>query len=219
MASRLQRSPGTLTRRNSLWSEARCDGGIGKERVLSLLSKAITMDVLHMGRLTRRDREIAHVVSAMIDCVLVWYPNGELVEWNEGAENLYGYAKDEVIGKNCHEVLRTIPQTETKLDDLLEKLSRDRTWRGQLMQTTKCGSRVHVESRICLTGVNAPGLVIQSNRTLDCGQETNAITTRVDVDEQERRRFVATLHDEIGKVLNDSLLKETRQIRSLGTWP
>ena len=62
-----------------------------------LISTAIR-DVSDRKRLEAHASHLAAVVESSVDAIISTRPNGEIVSWNQGAERLYGYHEDEVVG-------------------------------------------------------------------------------------------------------------------------
>ena len=65
--------------------------------------------------------------------------------WNEGAERLYGFTRQEAMGKRPQDLLETqYPIPLEEIEDVLREKSR---WEGELVQRRKDGSKVAVWSR------------------------------------------------------------------------
>ena len=64
--------------------------------------------------------------------------------WNHGAEELYGWTKEEAIGKVSHELLQT--QFPEPLEQINDQLLRYGRWQGKLVHATRDGRRVEVVS-------------------------------------------------------------------------
>lgn len=106
--------------------------------------------------------------SALLDLsyepIFVWDWDGGIIQWNAGAEKLYGYSRSEVIGKSSHQVLNS--KHPVALDKFLKKLNTDRFWAGEVRHTTKAGSEVIVESRQQLVRSEGRTLVLETNRDI-----------------------------------------------------
>jgi PAS domain S-box-containing protein len=89
--------------------------------------------------------ESALLIDLMPFAVIVRDMNDEIVSWNAGAEKLYGWSSDEVVGKTSHELFKTeFPTSIGEIDfELLEKGS----WEGMLRKTARDGNRVDVRTR------------------------------------------------------------------------
>lgn len=65
--------------------------------------------------------------------------------WSPGAENLYGWRRDEVMGKNIHTLLRTVfPEPREEIDRVLRER---KWWQGNLIQRTTEGAEIVVACR------------------------------------------------------------------------
>ncbi len=83
--------------------------------------------------------ELAH------DALIVRSLAGEIRYWSHGAETLYGWSKDQALGRRADELLRTVfpvPFEHIKL-----VLHATRRWEGDLYHTVRDGGMVTVASR------------------------------------------------------------------------
>jgi PAS domain S-box-containing protein len=65
--------------------------------------------------------------------------------WNSGAEQLYGWKRTEIVGKNMHQMLKT--SFPAPHHDIEAALVASGSWEGNLSQHTHDGSRITVSSR------------------------------------------------------------------------
>jgi PAS domain S-box-containing protein len=102
---------------------------------------------------------------------------GAITFWNRGAEQLYGFSRDEAIGSTVPELLKTEhPQGAGAIEFALEQHGR---WSGELLQTTKGGRQIVVEA--LLTAIIEPSgraMVLETHRD---------VTERRRVDNEIRR--------------------------------
>jgi protein-histidine pros-kinase len=87
----------------------------------------------------RKLLEFAH------DAIIVRETTGRILFWNQAAESLYGWTRDQAIGQLSHKLLETafpIP-----LQEIEHALLKTGSWEGELRHTIKGGERVTVSSR------------------------------------------------------------------------
>jgi PAS domain S-box-containing protein len=103
----------------------------------------VCMDVTDEHRLNDQLRQQAELLELSHDAIIVRNADGEILYWNSGAEDLYGWNRDEVMGKNIHVML----STQTSPEEFSQALGRQGYWAGQLRHTTKDGRQITVDSR------------------------------------------------------------------------
>ena len=90
-------------------------------------------------------RERADLLELASEAVLVRDQSGVLQYWNAGAEALYGWKREEVLGTPIHTLLETsFPSAGEQIEFDLNSLGR---WDGNLHQKTRDGREVIVASR------------------------------------------------------------------------
>jgi PAS domain S-box-containing protein len=81
-------------------------------------------EILELAQVTVRDME------------------GRIVQWNLGAERLYGFSKEEVLGRVSQELFRTeFPQSPEQIEETLHRSGR---WEGELVRYKQNGERLVV---------------------------------------------------------------------------
>ena len=86
--------------------------------------------------------------------------------WNKGAENLYGWRADEVVGQNMYDIL--FAERVESLDSQARCLANTREWSGELRQVTKSRANIVVEShwKLWLDETSRPQFVLIVNRDI-----------------------------------------------------
>ena len=93
-------------------------------------------------------RERADLLELASEAIFVRDRSGVLLYWNSGAENLYGWRRDEVLGKKIHHVLKTVFPIE--FSDIENSLAQTGKWNGNLLQFTRDGQELTVACRKAL---------------------------------------------------------------------
>ncbi len=116
------------------------------ERLLSHTVE-VTQQVKARKQLEEANRNLrvaAILTENIADAVIATDMDHKIISWNKGAENLYGYASDEVIGKFGKEVLRTqflSDQDRLAWPKALDTLGK---WQGEVVQLKKDDTLVSV---------------------------------------------------------------------------
>jgi len=111
------------------------------ERVSGVL--ALFRDISVEKRTGRANRLLASIVESSDDAIYAKTLDGTILSWNGGAERIYGYTADEVIGKNVSVLVP--PDMYDEVPEMLGKIGRgDRIAHYETVRIRKDGSRVHV---------------------------------------------------------------------------
>jgi PAS domain S-box-containing protein len=143
----------------------------------------------------------AELLDLANDAIFVRTTDDKISYWNQGAERLYGWTSEEVLGKSPGEVFRTeftVPLPETLQD----------RWEGELRRTRKDGSEIVVASRWTTlrdhNGKPVGWLEINTDVTARRRAEgaARSLSGRIlTLQDDERRRIARGLHDSLGQYL------------------
>ena len=124
-----------------------------QEEEINLLSElandfAYGLIMLRLSKEREDSQQILRKQASLIDlspnAIFVRKLDGTITFWSKGAETLYGWSKEESIGKKSNILLRTeFPKT---LDSIIKQLMLEGRWSGELIHHTKNGRKIVVQS-------------------------------------------------------------------------
>jgi PAS domain S-box-containing protein len=128
------------------------------------LFTVILRDITDRKRVDEEFRQQA----ALLDLapVLVRDTEGRIILWTRGAQQLYGFSKEEALGHSSHELLRT--DFPSPLAQITQALHRDGSWEGELHHHTRDGRNVTVASQWVLhyDATGRPACILEINTDL-----------------------------------------------------
>jgi two-component system cell cycle sensor histidine kinase/response regulator CckA len=104
----------------------------------------IVRDITERKKADEKIREQAALLNKAHDAIIVRDLEHHLIYWNKGAQRLYGWTEEEVIGKNANELL--YKEESPNLIEAKNRVIENGEWKGELQQRTKDGKEVTVES-------------------------------------------------------------------------
>jgi len=136
-----------------------------KTRMLETLNRDLEQRVVERTEALRKSeaqfRIRAELLEAASEAIMLRDMQDCLQFWNAGAENLYGWKREEVLGRDLHAVLKTVfPCPRREIDKALREQG---SWQGNLVQTTKDGTEIVVA---CRKNMNDEG-----NAVLEVGRD------------------------------------------------
>ncbi len=150
------------------------------QSTLSIFATRVT------GELERQDtdarlREQASLLDKAQDAILVRDLSNQILFWNKGAENLYGWTADEMMG---HMLLDLIYDDLEEFDEAQKAVLQDGEWNGQIQQWRKDGNLITVEGHWTLVRDEAgqPQSVLAINTDI-----TERVETDRELDQYTKR--------------------------------
>ena len=110
-------------------------------------SVSVVRDITELKRAEEKLEMQAELIDLDPNAIMVRKLDGSITYWSRGAENLYGYSAQEAVGQNMHDLLRTRFPAGVELYNLTEQTKTPQGWSGELVQLTKEGRAVVVQSR------------------------------------------------------------------------
>lgn len=161
----------------------------------------LTAEVAERKRAEEQNREQAELLDKAHDAIVVRDLENRVVFWNKSAEKLYGWTRDDALGKNLDESLHR-PEDLAPLREVQSFVLANGEWTGELRQISKSGEPIIVESRWSLVrdsgGLRKSILVINTNVTEQKRLEEQLLRA-------QRMESIGTLAGGIAHDLNNAL--------------
>jgi PAS domain S-box-containing protein len=107
----------------------------------------------------------AALIDLSPDGVVVKNFDDTVTFWSEGAEKLYGWTKEEAVGRKIIDLLTPAYPHDSSVEDVLKKLEMDGKWTGQLVHHAKDGHEIVVMSSWLAMVKNSGGMEILESNT------------------------------------------------------
>ena len=143
------------------------------------------------------------------DALIGYSPNGEIVSWNAGASELYGWTAQEAVGQNKH-LLVPVDQRVTE-DDLWQQV------RSGEEGDAPGVKRLHKSGRIMELSIRMSAMLDRSGTTIgfvSCSREdVPAVRNTATIDTSDGPVTVATVRDAVG---SGELLRQIAEVTTIG---
>ncbi|MCL4532374.1 MAG: PAS domain S-box protein, partial [Actinobacteria bacterium] len=132
--------------------------------------------------------------------ILIRSADDRIVTWNSGAASLYGFSREEAIGRVSHDLFQTVfPESQQAVAEALDEAGH---WQGELVHTARDGRKVVVASHQVLhRGEDGrPVAILEVNNNITAQKQA----------EKERERLLEQL-----RIANGQLVAESERSREL----
>ncbi len=148
-----------------------------KRRQLELLNQQLEHRV---SERTHELKQRADLLDLATEAIMVRDPEGVIQFWNSGAEELYGWPREEVLGKNVNDVVAIKPHNSN--GSLQPDLFDSGRWEGNLVHSTRDGREIVVASRQALktNGDGGIGAILEINRDITATLQTEEALRRAE---------------------------------------
>jgi two-component system, NtrC family, sensor kinase len=152
----------------------------------------------------------AELIELASDAIIVRGMDGSVRFWNAGAEALYGWHRQEMLGHDIHRILQTVfPSSREDVETALRERG---SWQGHLVQTTRDGSEIIVACRKTLND--------EGNTVLEVARDiTNQLRAEEALRETERLAAMGRVAGIIAHEINNPLEAITNIIFLLRNHP
>jgi PAS domain S-box-containing protein len=101
-------------------------------------------DISERKKAQEATQKQAELINLSPDAIIVRNLDGTITFWSEGAEKMYGWTKDEVIGQEISTLLKTeFPQPP---EEILQRVKVEGKWSGEIVHICKDGNKLVVQS-------------------------------------------------------------------------
>src|SRR5258708_2819845 len=131
----------------------------------------VARDISERKRVEQELKEQARLLDLSNDAIIVRDGSDRVTFWNKGATGMYGYTRDEALGRVSHELFGT--EFPEPFERIVEQLYRDGRWTGELTHTRKDGTQIVVMSRWALDrdADGSPHGTLETNNDITRGKQ------------------------------------------------
>jgi PAS domain S-box-containing protein len=138
---------------------------------------------------------LAHMLNLAQDAIIVCdFDRSRIHFWNTGAQKLYGWTADEVMGRNIDQFLSSDDETACAM---IKGLLRDGEWSTETFRVLRDGRKIAINERASLARDSE-------------GQPTAILFIHHDITERKRAE------EQIRR--QESLIRETGKVARIGSW-
>jgi PAS domain S-box-containing protein len=171
-------------------------------------------DITERKRAEERIRELGAIVESSDDAILGKSLDGFITSWNKGAEKIYGYSENEVIGQPTS-ILVSADRPE-EAQQILNRLARGEVVdHYETVRRKKGGEEIHVSLTVSpirnqegkIVGASSVARDMTQRKQIEnalrhANAQLHVLSSRLfQVQEDERRHLARELHDRMGQEL------------------
>jgi len=148
---------------------------------------------------TAKLRDFAALMDLARDAIMVRDKQNRVIYWNHGAEQIYGWSREEASGHITHELFAT--RFPVSCEESESCLLKDGIWEGELVHRIKDGTWITVASRWSLQrdDKNIPVAILEIN---------------TDITARKKAEKLAHANEENVRLLNEDLTRRTADLEA-----
>ena len=136
-----------------------------------------TVDISTRKKTETSNIRQANLIDLSFEPIFAWDVERGIVEWNKGAEQLYGYRREEALGRSSLELLKTKSNLSQK--ELFALIKNGISRRCEFEHRAKDGSQVFVESRQQAIENDGEWLILETNQDANQRKQAESYTSRM----------------------------------------
>ena len=113
----------------------------------------VTLNMEEQRRAEEARAFLAAIVESTEDAIVGKDLSGRVQSWNRGAERMFGYTAEEMIGESIQKVIA--PENPDEEQTVLDRARRGETWHYETTRLRKDGSSIHVS--LSVSPIRGPG--------------------------------------------------------------
>ncbi len=134
---------------------------------------AAARDITQIRKAAEENQKLANVVESSDDAIITKSLEGSILSWNKGAEQIYGYSKKEIIGKNIS--ILAPPELKNEIKELIDKIqSHKNVHHYETLRLKKDGTLIDVSITLSPIFDDSGKLIAISNISRDITKRKNA---------------------------------------------
>lgn len=162
---------------------------------------AIRADITHRKILEEQNSLFASIINSTSDAVMSTDLEGRILTWNLGAENLYGYSSDEILGQPIFIIVP--PECINEESSIINKISNGESVRNyETIRLKKNGEKFNVSLTVSPV-IDTNGIIVGASKIARDITERKKIEKQLERNEKLFRTLIENNNDVISLLNED----------------